>query len=82
MSKIALEGNAKLIEFKATQTIVVSLMEELATADLVNTSKECANQMDRDLARLKVDLVKFTNKIKEILKSQKAMTSGSRMSHK
>ena len=82
MLGIALQVNSKLIEFKATQTIVASLLEELATVELDNTTRECANQMDKDLTGLKADFAKFTKKIKEILKSQKATTSGLGMSHK
>ena len=78
VSEIALQVNAKLTEFKATQTTVVSLLEEPATAELVDHARECADQMEKNLVGLKDDFMKFTKKIKEILKSQKAMTSDSR----
>ena len=57
-------------------------MAEPVTVELVDTARECVDQMDRDLAGLKVHFAKFTSKIKDILKSQKEMTSGSGMSHK
>lgn len=82
MLEIALQVNAKLTEFKAMQMTVVSLLEEPATVELVDTTKECVNQMEKDLIALKADFVKFTKKIKEILKSQKETTSGSGTSHK
>lgn len=52
VSQIALQVNEKLPEFKATQTTVASLLEEPATAELVSTTKECVEKMDKDLARL------------------------------
>jgi len=82
VSTITLQLNAKLTEFKATQTIVTSLLEEPTTTDIVNTARECVDQMDKDLSGLKANFTKFSKKVKEILKSQKAMTSGSGMSHK
>ena len=84
MLAIALQINAKLTEFKATQTKVASLLEEPTTAELVDTFRECDEQMDKDLTRLKADFVKFIKKIKEILKGQKEQktASGSGMSHK
>ena len=77
-----MQVNAKLTEFKAMQATVVSLLEEPTTVELVNTGRECADQMDKDLARLKDDFAKFPKKIMELLKSQKAITSGSTMSQK
>ena len=80
MFAIALQINAKITEFKVTQTIVASLLEEPTTAKLVDKARECAEKMDKDLIALKVEFVKVTNKIKEVLKIQKT-TSGSGMSH-
>ena len=84
VSEIALQVNAKLVEFKAMQTTVASLLEEPATAELVNTARECVEQMDKDLAGLKADFTEFTKKIKEILKGHKEQktASGSGTSHK
>ena len=70
MSKIALQVNAKLTEFKATQTTVASLLEEPTTTELVNTAKKYFNQMDKDLTGLKCDFVKFTKKIKRKVRRQ------------
>ena len=64
------------------QTPIASLLEEPATVELVDTTRECADQMDKDLIGIKVDFSMFTKKIKEILKSQKETTSGLGTSHK
>ena len=69
MSVIALQVNSKLAEFKATQNTVASLPTEPITAKLVDITRKCAKQMDKDLAGLKANFTKFTNKIKDILKS-------------
>ena len=68
VSEITSQVNVKLTEFKAMQMIVASLLEEPTTAELVDTTRECAKQMDKDLARLKANFTKFAKKIKEILK--------------
>ena len=60
MSKIALQVNAKLAKFKAMQTTIVSLLEEPTIAKLVDTTRECVDQMDKDIIGLKSDFLKFT----------------------
>ena len=52
VSTNALQVNSKLTNFKATQTTVASLLEELATAELVDTTRECVEKMDKDLTGL------------------------------
>lgn len=68
MSTIVLQVNAKLTKFKVTQTTIASLLEEPTTVEIVDIARECVKQMDKDVIGLKVDFVKFTKKIKQILK--------------
>ena len=79
---ITLQVDAKLIEFKATQTTIMSLLEALVSIELVDTARECIDQMDEDLTKLKVGFVKFKTKINKIVKSQDTSIRGSGMSHK
>jgi hypothetical protein len=60
----------------------VSLIEAPVSAKLVNTVRECIDQIDKDLVELKAGLVQFTKKIKVILKNPKTSASVSGMSHK
>ena len=39
------------------QTTIASLLEEPITMELVNTVRECVDQIDRDLAELKASFV-------------------------
>lgn len=78
---IALQVNSKVTEFKATQSTVGSLLAVPVTVELVDTARECVEQMDKDLAGLKADFARFTNKITEILRSQET-ASGSGTSYK
>ena len=80
--EIALKIDVKISEFKATQTTVASLLEAPVTAKLVDTARECVNQIDIDLAELKTGLNQFTAMVKKVLKESKTTRSGSRTSHK
>lgn len=71
----------KILEFKATQTIVVSLPEALVSVELIYTVREYINQIDRDLEELKASFIQFTTKVKEILEKLKTSASGSGTSH-
>lgn len=82
VSEIALKIDAKISEFKATQTTVANLLEAPVTVDLIDTERECAGQIDNDLTKLKTSLAQFTSKVKKVLKELKIVTSGSGMSHK
>jgi len=66
------------------KAIVVSLMDEPPTIELVNTAWECVDQMNKDLIGLQDDFMQFTKKIRQLLKEKKELktTSGSGMSHK
>ena len=61
----------------ATQSIVASLLDEPATTELVNTSREYVNQMNKDLAGLHDDFMQFTKKIKQLLRTQKEQDTAS-----
>lgn len=84
VSQIALQVNEKLTDFKEMKAIVVSLMDEPPTIELVNTAWECVDQMNKDLIGLQDDFMQFTKKIRQLLKEKKELktTSGSGMSHK
>ena len=49
---IVMKVNAKLTNFTATQMTVVSLLDEPPTVELVNTARECVDQMNKDIAWL------------------------------
>ena len=70
LSQIALQVNEKLTEFKATQTTVASLLEEPTTAELFKTTKECVEQLEKDLTGLQDNFMSFTKKIMDIHDSQ------------
>ena len=80
--EIALQVDAKISEFKAMKSTVVSLLEASVSAKLVNTTRECIDQIDKDLAGLKAGFAKFKKKIKNIVKIQETTASGSGMNHK
>lgn len=63
------------------QTTVASLLEETPTADIVNTTRECVDQMTQDIAGLQDNYTKFTMNLWQILKSLKEVTSGLGTSH-
>ena len=71
VSHISLKLNENLAEFKATQMTVVSLLEELATTELVETTKECVDQLEKDLTRLQDNFTSFKKKIMNMHDSQK-----------
>lgn len=56
MSEIALQVNAKLTEFKAMQTTIASLLEEPTTIELVDTTRECVDQMEKDIVLVSLSL--------------------------
>ena len=71
ISQIPLQVNDNLAEFKATQTTVANLLEEPATTELVKTTKECVEQLEKDLTRLQDNFTSFTKKITNMHYSQK-----------
>ena len=81
VSEIVVKVNVKLTEFQATQMTVKSLLVEPPTADVINTSKECVDQMTRDIATLQNTYTQFSTKLWEAMHRMKDDTSGSRMSH-
>ena len=60
----------------------MSVLEALGSIELVNTMRECVNQIDRDLTELKDGFIQFTTKVNEILKAPNTNISGSGMGHK
>lgn len=81
VSEIALKIDAKISDFKATQNIVASFLEAFVTTELVDTVRECVDQIESDPAELKSSLAQFTTKVKKILNETK-IASGSETSHK
>ena len=85
VSQIALQVNEKMIEIKATQMTLASLLEQPTTSELVETTKECVEQLEKDLAELQDKFTSFTKKIMDIHDSQKQSrkktTGDSGMSH-
>lgn len=71
VSQISIQVNDKLKEIKARQMTAVSLLEQPATAELVETTKECVEQLEKDLAELQENFMSFTKKITDIHESQK-----------
>ena len=59
VSQIALKVNEKVIEFKATQTTVVSLLEEPVSMNLVDSTRESVEKCKNDLAELHTSFTKF-----------------------
>ena len=53
------------------QTIVAILLDEPTTMELVDTTRECAKKMDKDLEGLKANFKKFTKKMKQIMTKHK-----------
>lgn len=82
VSGITLQIDAKISEFKATQTIVVSLLEAPISIELVDTARECVDQIDKDLVELKARFVLFMTRVKEVLKKLNTSASGLGTSHK
>lgn len=74
--------NDKITNFMATQMTVASLLDDPSTIELVNTARECADQMNKDLVGLQDNYTQFIMELFQILKSQKDGTSGSETSHK
>lgn len=66
VSQISLQVNKKLAKLKAMQTTVASLLEEPTTVELVETTKECVEQLEKDLARLQDNFKIFTKKIADM----------------
>ena len=64
---------------KSRYAIVASLLEASVTTKLVNTMRECVDQIEGDLAEVKTGLDQFTSKVKQILKTN---SSGLETSHK
>lgn len=85
VSQIALQVNEKIKDFKATQTIVMSLLEEPTTTELVDTTKECVDQLEKDLVGLQDKFTSFKKKIMDMhdseKKSMKKTIGDSGMSH-
>ena len=63
VSKIIVKINAKLTKFQATQITVVILFMESPTANVVNTVKECVDNMTQDITALQDTYTKISIEI-------------------
>lgn len=74
-----------MIELKATQMTIASIQEEPISTELVDTTKECVEQLEKDLVGLQTSFTDFSVRITTMVeeKKQKKMkgTGGSRTSH-
>ena len=61
---------------------ITSLLEELPTTNLINTTKECVDQMTQDIATLQDTYMQISTKLWEVMKGPKDDIGGSRLSHK
>ena len=82
VSEITVKINMKLKEFKETQMIVASLLDEQLTAELITATRESIDQMTQDLATLMVSYMKINTKIWNIVQQTKDDEDGLGMSHK
>ena len=64
------------------QTIVVSLLDENSTAELIIATRESVDQMTHDLAALMMSYTKINTKIWNTVKPPKDEEGGLGMSHK
>lgn len=71
VSQITLKVNEKLMEFKATQTIVVSFQEEPVSAELVDSTKECVDKFKNDLVELHTSFKEFSTRVTTAIKEEK-----------
>ena len=62
--------------------IVTSLLEEQPTVDLVNATRESADQITREITELQVNYNQLNNEIWDTMNPPKTDIGGSRMSHK
>ena len=82
LSKIVVKINVKLTEFKATQMIVASFLEEQPTTNLVNVVRESVDQMTQEITVLQETYTRILTKIQNTVKGPKDDEGGSGMSHK
>ena len=82
VSEIMVKVNVKLTEFQVMQMIATSFLVEPPTVDLVNTARECVDQMTWDIAGLQETYTQFSTKLWEVVIGNKDDTGGSRTSHK
>ena len=71
MSHIALKVNEKLMEFKATQTTIGSLPEELISIELVDSTRECVEKCKNDLAKLHIIFTEFFTRVTTAIEEEK-----------
>ena len=62
--------------------IVTSLLKEPPTVDIINTVKECVDQMTRDIVAHQDTYTKISTEIWETVKGPKDGIGGSGTSHK
>ena len=57
VSEITLQVDAKISEFKAMQTTIAILLEAPVSAKLIDTTRECVDQIEKDLVELKAGFI-------------------------
>lgn len=79
--EIVVKINVKMIEFKVTQTTVVSLLEEQPTIEVITATRESVDQMMQDIATLQERYTKVSKEIWNTMKGPKDDIGGLRTSH-
>ena len=74
---MALNIESKLMEYKNTQQTITSLLEEPATADIIEAAQESATQMIQEVAMLTQKCEGFKQRMLDEAEKQKASRSGS-----
>ena len=84
--QIALKVNEKIMEIKATQATIVSLLEEPISAQQVYSTRESVEKCKNDLAELNTSFMEFSMRVNTTIEEAKAKRmkekGGSGMSHK
>ena len=83
VSSIAIKVDAKVKEFVVSKdTVDKSIEEGMINEELVDTAKQCVEQMDIDIVEIKRDFEAFSQKVKERRLTLKLDIGGLRMSQK
>lgn len=82
VSTIALIANEKLVQGRKMQTIVISMLEEEPTVNLVNATRESVDEITQEIAKLRANFNKLNNEIWDTVHPPKADASDSGTSHK
>lgn len=71
VSQITIKVNEKLMKFKDMQTTVVSLQEELVSTEMIDSTRECAEQFKNDLAELQTSFIEFSVRVIIVIQEEK-----------